>query len=85
MRTLAAACRPELVALGLVVIVGLGLRVYFVGWRDQLAKTLASSTVNHHLASASGFLAWVAAQAPDALPAGNPGTARKSTGKPADP
>ena len=45
-----------------------------VGWRDQLAKTLAASTVNHHLASVSGFLAWVAAQAPDALPAGNPAT-----------
>jgi len=45
-----------------------------LGWRDQLAKTLAASTVNHHLASASGFLAWVAAQAPNALPAGNPAT-----------
>ncbi len=45
-----------------------------VGWRDQLAKTLAASTVNHHLASASGFLAWVAAQAPNTLPTGNPGT-----------
>jgi len=39
-----------------------------VGWRDQLAKTLAASTVNHHLASASGFLAWVTAQTPDAPP-----------------
>lgn len=45
-----------------------------VGWRDQLAKTLAASTVNHHLASASGFLALVAAQATDALPGGNPAT-----------
>jgi len=36
-RTLGAACRPELVALGLLVIVGLGLRVYFVSsWRPAL-------------------------------------------------
>ncbi len=45
-----------------------------VGWRDQLAKTLAASTVNHHLASASGFLAWVTAQTPDAPSAENPAT-----------
>ncbi len=33
------------------------------GWRDHLAGGLAHSTVNHHLASVSGFLAWVVAQA----------------------
>ncbi len=33
------------------------------GWRDHLAGGLAPSTVNHHLASVSGFLAWVVAQA----------------------
>ncbi len=44
------------------------------GWRDQLAKTLSPSTVNHHLASVSGFLAWVAARSDDALPSGSPAT-----------
>ncbi len=42
------------------------------GWRDHLAGGLAPSTVNHHLASVSGFLAWVVAQGCGALPEGNP-------------
>jgi hypothetical protein len=43
------------------------------GWRDsQVAAGLAPATVNNHLASLSGFLAWVGAQAPEALPGGDP-------------
>lgn len=53
------------------------------GWRDHLADPqagagLASSTVNAHLASLSGFLTWVGAHTPDALPHGNPITRVKS-------
>ncbi len=44
-----------------------------VGWRDALvASGLGPSTVNNHLASLAGFCSWVAAQAPEALPSGNP-------------
>jgi integrase len=44
-----------------------------VGWRDALVSSgLGPSTVNNHLASLAGFCGWVAAQAPDALPDGNP-------------
>jgi hypothetical protein len=42
------------------------------GWRDHRAGGLAPSTVNHHLASVSGFLAWVVAQGCGALPEGHP-------------
>ena len=43
------------------------------GWRDsQVAVGLAPATVNNHLASLSGFLAWVEAQSPDPLPGGDP-------------
>ena len=42
------------------------------GWRDHLAGGLGPSTVSHHLASVSGFLAWVVAQGCGALPEGNP-------------
>lgn len=43
------------------------------GWRDsQVAAGLAPATINSHLASLSGFLAWVGAQAPEALPGGDP-------------
>ena len=44
-----------------------------VGWCDALvASGLGPSTVNNHLASLAGFCSWVAAQAPEALPGGNP-------------
>lgn len=44
-----------------------------VGWRDALVSSgLGPSTVNNHLASLAGFWGWVAAQAPEALPGGNP-------------
>jgi site-specific recombinase XerD len=44
-----------------------------VGWRDALVSSgLGPSTVNNHLASLAGFCGWVAAQAPEALPGGNP-------------
>jgi site-specific recombinase XerD len=44
-----------------------------VGWRDSLAASgLGPSTVNNHLASLAGFCGWVVAQAPSALPGGNP-------------
>jgi site-specific recombinase XerD len=44
-----------------------------VGWRDSLVSSgLGPSTVNNHLASLAGFCGWVAAQAPEALPGGNP-------------
>src|SRR6266567_3685353 len=42
------------------------------GWRDHLAGGLGPSTGKHHLASMSGFLAWVVAQGCGALPEGNP-------------
>ena len=43
------------------------------GWRDALvASGVGPSTVNNHLASLAGFSGWVTAQAPDALPGGNP-------------
>ncbi|MGH9164449.1 MAG: hypothetical protein ACRDZW_02905, partial [Acidimicrobiales bacterium] len=51
------------------------------GWRDsQVAVGLASATVNNHLASLSGFLAWVGAQSPEALPAGDPSRRVASVG-----
>lgn len=43
-----------------------------VRWVEQLATRLAPATVNNHLASLSGFLAWVAAQSPASLPSGDP-------------
>jgi integrase len=44
-----------------------------VGWRDSLvASGLGPSTVNNHLASLAGLCGWVAAQAAEALPGGNP-------------
>ncbi len=53
--------------------VGTVVRRDVVGWRDSLvASGLGSSTVNNHLASLAGFCGWVAAQAPEALPGGNP-------------
>jgi site-specific recombinase XerD len=43
------------------------------GLRDALVSSgLGPSTVNNHLASLAGFWGWVAAQAPEALPGGNP-------------
>jgi len=44
------------------------------GWRDELAgeRGLAAATVNAHLASLSAFTTWVGAQAPQALPHGDP-------------
>ena len=42
------------------------------GWRNHLAGGLGPSTGKHHLASMSGFLAWVVAQGCGALPEGNP-------------
>ena len=51
------------------------------GWRDsQVAAGLAPATVNNHLASLSGFLAWVGAQAPEALPRGDPSRRAGSVG-----
>jgi len=41
------------------------------GWRDHLAGGLGPSTVNHHPAPVSGFLAWVVAQGRGALPGRN--------------
>jgi integrase len=44
-----------------------------VGWRDSLVSSgLGPSTINNHLASLAGFCGWVAAQAREALPGGNP-------------
>jgi hypothetical protein len=44
-----------------------------VGWRDSLvASGLGPSTVNNHLASLAWLCGWVAAQAAEALPGGNP-------------
>jgi hypothetical protein len=42
------------------------------GWRDHRAGGPGPSTVNHHLASVSGFLAWVVAQGCGPVPEGNP-------------
>ncbi|MGH7749721.1 MAG: hypothetical protein ACREQ5_33890, partial [Candidatus Dormibacteria bacterium] len=51
------------------------------GWRDsQVASGLAPATVNNHLASLSGFLAWVGAQSPEALPGGDPSRRVASVG-----
>jgi integrase len=50
-----------------------------IGWREHLAGDpagwglgLAPATVNAHLASLSGFMTWVVAHEPAALPHGNP-------------
>ncbi len=56
-----------------------------VGWRDELAgeRGLAAATVNAHLASLSAFTTWVAAQAPQALPQGDPTNGVRSLPLPA--
>ncbi len=44
-----------------------------LGWQAALhAVPLATATVNNHLASLSGFITWVTAQAPTLFAAGNP-------------
>jgi integrase len=55
------------------------IRREVLGWRDYLAGDpaasglgLAPATVNSHLASLSGFMTWVLAHEPAALPHGNP-------------
>ena len=61
------------------------IRREVLGWRDHLAGGLglAPATVNAHLASLSGFMTWVVAHEPAALPHGNP--AAKVTDLPLPP
>ena len=50
------------------------------GWRDHLAGGLGPSTVNHHLAPVSGFLAWVVAQGCGRPAGGQPGSRGEDPG-----
>jgi integrase len=50
----------------------IGCREYLAGDPDTGGLGLAPATVNAHLASLSGFMTWVLAHEPAALPHGNP-------------
>lgn len=55
-----------------------------VAWQRKLVEQgLAPATVNNHLASLSGFTTWVAAQAPQVFPVGDPAKGIGELGLPA--
>jgi integrase len=59
------------------------LRRDVLAWQRALAEQgLAPATVNNHLASLSAFTTWVAAQAPDVFPVGDPAKGIRELGLP---
>src|SRR5215207_6296537 len=59
------------------------LRRDALAWQRALTEQgLAPTTVNNHLASLSAFTTWVAAQAPDVFPVGDPAKGIRELGLP---
>lgn len=59
------------------------LRRDVLAWQRALTEQgLAPATVNNHLASLSAFTTWVAAQAPDVFPVGDPAKGIRELGLP---
>ena len=59
------------------------LRRDVLAWQRALtAQGLAPATVNNHLASLSAFTTWVAAQAPEVFPVGDPAKGIRELGLP---